>query len=401
METTTKAFDIHLIMVGVAAYLQHLQTAKSPYPIPDISQWAFNRVHARQALAGEQPTLTASETLAYLTQPVGDLFSEGELPPDLTVHSLVNESLHADGRFDLDPYVTEYLDEHNLNRVHDVRKLVDELDNAPMKSLKHTLHRMYDQEGISAEERLGYEETYRKIRAFLSAPQNAITNQIDLMMTFSDDWERVQQDYLRPCAEVHHRLVDIVDGEEAYRICDRCGPLYHNTSGTLEPIYTCPPDCPGVERARAVDADPLSFIIRYAHQKRVLIPGVPEIRLYDELMQRPYVDQEALRLFPGIDRYDIRVVFRDGTTHALDIKDHVLPYSLARNIKRKPHPEVKSYEEDWLAYDEMFYLVPLNRVQDMKAEADYMKPLEDAVQGVSKVQVMPIERYLEWLDNVY
>lgn len=91
---------------------------------------------------------------------------------------------------------------------------------------------------------------------------------------------------------------------------------------------------------------------------RICSPGIHELQLFCKLetLQQTYSDQlRAVLLYPGLDRYDLQLRFRDGAVWAIDVKDYRSPYQLAAKL-------LPIYGEGTLQYNESFYVVPGYRV---------------------------------------
>lgn len=111
------------------------------------------------------------------------------------------------------------------------------------------------------------------------------------------------------------------------------------------------------------------------HQ-RVCFPGIPELNLYSalEALQEKYPEYlHQVKLYPGLDRYDLQLYFSDGTVWAIDIKDVRDPYKLAKNLK-------PLYSEGSLRYDESFYAISDRCIANYP---DYLEILRKAAKELS------------------
>ncbi|AFY92335.1 hypothetical protein [Chamaesiphon minutus] len=101
------------------------------------------------------------------------------------------------------------------------------------------------------------------------------------------------------------------------------------------------------------------------HQ-RVCFPGIPELNLYSALQELSETHPDYLqqvKLYPGLDRYDLQLHFGDSTIWAIDFKDVRDPYKLAINLK-------PLYSEGNLHHDESFYVISDRCIQ---ATPDYVE----------------------------
>ncbi len=97
------------------------------------------------------------------------------------------------------------------------------------------------------------------------------------------------------------------------------------------------------ERCRAKNASKSSYQIPVNHQvywlKRglrrfIAAPGVAELRLAGKLEKLGI----QVQLWPNFDAYDLRIVFPDGEAWAVDVKDWVNPFLLARKVNQEKPP---------------------------------------------------------------
>jgi hypothetical protein len=147
--------------------------------------------------------------------------------------------------------------------------------------------------------------------------------------------------------------------DQKYWMCDYCGPLTEQY-GRLR----------GINAVACGDhRTALSFVHRvpWRHglrritpgiHARTCLPGLPEMRLFEslEVLRQQYPSfLIAVRLWPGIDRYDIRLEFVDGSAWAADMKDYRSPGGLVPHL-------VRIYGEGSLRYDKSFYVIPMRRL---------------------------------------
>ncbi len=92
--------------------------------------------------------------------------------------------------------------------------------------------------------------------------------------------------------------------------------------------------------------------LKMSFRKRVQLPGLPEIQLFNELSKIPGLE---VKLWPEADRYDLSVK-KEGIFHwALDVKDYTSEFSLSTLFKKKSPPYVKGMK--------FFYVIPNHREQ--------------------------------------
>lgn len=87
---------------------------------------------------------------------------------------------------------------------------------------------------------------------------------------------------------------------------------------------------------------------------------------------------QKVKLYPGLDRYDLQLHFGDSTVWAIDFKDVLDPYKLAKNLK-------PLYGEGSLYHDESFYVISDRCIQ---ASPDYVEIARKAAKS------LPVETQL-------
>lgn len=109
---------------------------------------------------------------------------------------------------------------------------------------------------------------------------------------------------------------------------------------------------------------------------RITLHGIAEIRLFNRLhalqQERPKVIK-AIEEWPGIDLYDLRIVFTDGVIWAVDVKEYADPNRLSPELV-----PLRGLAEQ-TRFDHGFYVIPTRRLHG------YPTYLEDARQGASEL----------------
>ncbi len=146
-------------------------------------------------------------------------------------------------------------------------------------------------------------------------------------------------------------------GGEVY-CCDICGIL-RRVNGRLvgvKPSY-CDDHHPDLPHVRKIAADGYARM-KFGIHLRTFIPGRAELAIFTaaESLQEECVGHlvEVVR-YPGIDAYDMRLVFRDEVW-AVDVKDLSDPRELRRKLVPMPHSK-------GLEHDRAYYVVPQRRLQ--------------------------------------
>jgi hypothetical protein len=149
-------------------------------------------------------------------------------------------------------------------------------------------------------------------------------------------------------------LYEECDEDRTYWHCDRCGILtekYGNLKG-IKPRL-CGNHHQEQSYVHQVKWETDLCRLKDGIHQRVCFPGIPELDLHSSLaelsQQHPdYLQQ--VKLYPGLDRYDLQLHFSDQTVWAIDFKDVRDPYKLAKNL----YP---LYREGSLRHDESFYVI--------------------------------------------
>ncbi len=142
--------------------------------------------------------------------------------------------------------------------------------------------------------------------------------------------------------------------DRIYWCCDRCGILTEKY-GRLKGIK--PSLCGNHHKhqsyIRQVKWEAGLLRIKDSIHQRVCFPGIPELNLYsalEELKEKSSNYLHQVKLYPGLDRYDLQLRFSDDEVWAIDVKDVRDPYKLAKNLQ-------PLYSEGSLHYDQSFYVI--------------------------------------------
>lgn len=390
--TSHSHFDLHLILVGADVWLAQRKTGD--FNVPDITTWALHALHQRQIERSDMPTVTHEETLRYLTRPLDELFDPPSIPSSLTAVSIL-DNFPIETEFDLADGIIEYLQQKGLDRVSTVGQLIEKDTNAAARSKQVELSNQYQSAELSDTQRRNIEQQYVDWRTFFTVEHNIVNPQADGLV-FDAQWLAIRDEFYEPAHRRRQRIVDHnADGDPVYRISPTCGLLYRNNSDEFQPITSVPAFDPHID----IEERPIregDFVLKQTHQRRILIPGIPEMVLYEALLNHPAVTE--VRLYPGVDRYDLRVRLRNNMIHGIDVKDYRRPQSMEKLLRRqKAHPNIDEHEQNELGYDYFFYLLPEARV----ALYDHgLESLRRFAERHQHLEVMTIEGYLQELSHV-
>lgn len=386
------SFSIHLLMVGAYQWLAHRQD--NDFNLPDITRWALHSLHRYQLIREESPTLTHLDTLLYLVRPIAEIFDSSSIPSNLSATQIL-DNFPIETEFDLADDIWDYMDDMGLNSISNIRDLIELTTNAPARSKKVDLSNQYQTLGLTDQQRRNIESEYVRWRTFFSI-ENNIVNPATSGLLFDSLWAEIRDKFYEP-AYLRHSQVVTYDkkGKPVYRISEQCGLLYRNSSGEFQPIVAYPNFDP-YNNIRLLPVEENDFVLKRTHQRRILIPGIPELYLFGVLNSHPAVHE--VRLYPGVDRYDLRVNLRNGIIHAIDIKDHRRTTALENLLRRKRvTPNISKNEQNELEYDSFFYLLPDARVEHYDRGLTNLKIL---AKRHMNVMIMSVSEYLESMNNV-
>lgn len=294
---------------------------QSPYPYPILFQQACQRLAL--ALSSNAPR-TLQGWLSLFHQPMESWWpADHTLPKEfvptdslLTQHRLSDEVI---------TYYYSVLSEIDISRSPLYTTVA--LENRQFRALYLRLKDAYQNES-DAEQRVLIQQEYVQLRRFLI--ESPITTTIDTRNYF---W-RGQYVTLLDVGKFYELCTD---GQTQWS-CHRCGPL-HWEEGALVGIKreVCnyhPPKADHVWQ-RSSEREPL-LRIRTGIHVRTCFPGLPELHLFNQLCRRQQEQPgrlKAVELWPGVDQYDIRIEFANGTVWAIDVKDYQHPHQLLPELK--------------------------------------------------------------------
>ncbi|HJT56324.1 MAG TPA: hypothetical protein VJ761_07515 [Ktedonobacteraceae bacterium] len=174
--------------------------------------------------------------------------------------------------------------------------------------------------------------------------------------------------------DLYERVPSVLADGRKVLICGFCGWTLQRVRGQLR--------C-GDERCRLLTGDFIRvatrerpelasqlYRVRHPIRRYVVAPGVYEVNtacLLESLGLR-------VELWPGYDKYDLRIIFPHQQIWAVDIKDWRFPHLLAPQLTPLPHGGT------W-TWDHAFYVIPDERVQE---QSNYLAILQQALAGVAQ-----------------
>ncbi len=332
------------LALGLAKYAEREQ--KYPYP-PELL-YALNQLSLTMLTAFPR---TISDIFELFEKPLEQWWPGDTLPPGIDPRfELLYEG-------DLDEQVIEFLLEYNLPSGTTLQDIQVILDNQLMVNILNTSRNaaITDSAGANSE--------YAAIRQYVITNPWTTTEAIrqqfrSLRYIKIQEVGALYQDSRSSNAMLLHQRPGMPTAR--YWNCTVCGPLYqrNNRLGSIKPS-ACAGRCPGPQGWQ--DIDPLSntLVLKRGLHLRTHIPGVTEIQLYRWLTQDIQPTQPLLQqvvLWPGVDRYDLLLKFREGIW-AVDVKDYKDPFALGKHIAQ----DNRQVAESSLEWNYWFYVYPSYR----------------------------------------
>ncbi|MEG4325441.1 restriction endonuclease-related protein [Microcoleus sp. herbarium5] len=333
MVTSKKTEVFDYLVIGSKEYLERDQK----YPYPDLLR------HAMNSLALEiKPSIPFPKTmngfLKLLEQPVKDWCPSSFLPKEFDRDfGLMDEGSLSEAAND---YLAEVLLEKGGIPEYasaSIKQLA--IDNLKFTKILNKLREVYN----DSDSELAQKE-YLLVRSFLI--ENPYTTPSEIRKIFM----RTKHISTEEVGELYEECQE----NQTYWYCGRCG-LLTEKHGTLKGIKPslCGNHHQDQSYVHQFEWERGLLRIKDGIHQRVCFPGIPELNLHSalEALKEQHPDYlHQVKLYPGLDRYDLQLRFSDGTVWAIDIKDVRDPYKLAKNIK-------PLYSEGSLRYDESFYVI--------------------------------------------
>ncbi|GIK40335.1 MAG: hypothetical protein BroJett011_41680 [Chloroflexota bacterium] len=315
------------------------------YPYPALWQQALNMLTAFQIRSNTPIPKTIPALLEMLENPIGEWWP-GELPEVVTLELDQAFTLMFGGQ--PDDWAYEFLEANDLASISSPARFQDELTQMGMKKLRD-LYR------VDAET-MGY--AYVKVRRFLI--ENSVTTLADIQQTLGSlpllRMKQIMAFYESEDEFLHRALY-----QSQFWRCPYCGAILnwlagvprcarHSICGRLSGDY----------RGRSpIQPTGNLFRLKESVLRRVCVPGLPEVRLYDWAKNLQSTDNGLVSviLWPGVDQYDLQLCFADNTTWAIDIKDYADPFNLGRKVRGKSF-----YSLGTLRWDQGYYVFPQYRL---------------------------------------
>lgn len=336
---TTQRLLFPLLTVGLEKYLRQ----DRPYPYPQELQHAMNLLVLE--LRDAYPT-TFAAFLALMEQPPESWYQGDNLPNGL------DKRVSLLYRGQLNELTEDYLIAEDLSGLN-LETLITHQENMMMQALIETARSQYQQADDDATA-LKSEADYARTRRFII--ENGFTNPMTIRQQIPIRYRELVTEMYQPVAALRDRLLY----HDHYWHCEACGPLIFVGANRLQSLKpsACSVRCPGSAGWDRIPPDGDLMVLKPGIHRRTLIPGLAEISLFDWVVELSESNPDQLTnvtLYPGVDRYDIRLVFSDGEVWAIDVKDYRDPLALGKQIGSHPRP----FDRDpRLRWSRTYYVVP-------------------------------------------
>ncbi|MEG5033542.1 restriction endonuclease-related protein [Microcoleus sp. AT3-D2] len=333
MVTSKKTEVFDYLVIGSKEYLER----DKKYPYPDLLRHAMNCLafEIKQSISFPK---TMNGFLKLLEKPVKKWCPSSSIPKEF------DRDLGLMDEGSLSEEANDYLAEVLLEKggiPEYARASIKQLaiDNLKFTKILNKLREVYN----DSDSELAQKE-YLLVRRFLI--KNPYTTPSQIRKTFM----RGKHISTEEVGELYEECQE----NQTYWYCDRCGVLTEK-HGKLKGIKPrlCGNHHKDQSYAHQVEWETGLLRIKDGIHQRVCFPGIPELNLcsaVEELKEKHPAYLHQVKLYPGLDRYDLQLGFGDGTVWAIDIKDVRDPYKLAKNVK-------PLYSEGSLRYDESFYVI--------------------------------------------
>jgi hypothetical protein len=251
----------------------------------------------------------------------------------------------------------EYLESEGIRNLG-IEAIVTEQENKFMQELLRAAREKY--QGTSDDEQAEQVEgDYAAVRRFI------IENCFTLPSAIRTGVPRAYKELVQAMYHAAREYDELLSYQNYYWDCSACGALNVDSSGHQKTIKpgACSGRCPGSTGWRRQERDPDLLVLKRGVQQRTLIHGKEEIRLFDwSAAQLKSPSLSKVTLYPGVDRYDIRLEFSDSQVWAVDVKDYREPLAVGKQINQSP-PSMSGLDRR-LRWDRFFYVIPDYHQQD-------------------------------------
>ncbi len=356
---------------------------RSPSP---LFQQALNKLTALQLTEGKTLPPTFSDVLDELEKPLGEWWPG--IPPSFVQQEEIRPTwsiLYE--RTPDDHWVEEFLERRGvrLGLEQSLQEFQADIDQSAIKDVQDICRN--DPQKLAI--------VYATIRRFLI--EHPVTTLFELQQTLGN-FPLIPMKLVNSFYEAPERFERYAKHKGRYWLCPYCRGILnwgengriprcarHSVCGKLSPDY---------RNKKPLAEKPGLIRLKWGLHRRVCIPGIPEVELYDWCEKQRVVHPcllVAVILWPGVDRYDLQLCFCDGEVWAVDVKDYADPIALYRKLHEHEH-SADIFDLGTLKWTQGFYVVPQYRLdwdhtyidQFKRAAPKGQKPLPPNIQIVGQ-----------------
>lgn len=331
------------------------------YPYPLLFQQALNKLSTRQLQYGKEP-FPLRDQLVLFEEPIGTWWP-GPLPEDVESNLGTSFTLLYDGQ--PEAWVWDFLDERGAKFLspESLQYFQADIDQSAIREVQDTCRKATPQ----------LVDVYVAVRRFL------IEHPATTLFEFHQALGRFPQLAMK-LINSFYETPDIFERygkyDGCYWLCPYCRGILNWKDGRFPQCArhsVCGRLFPDYQGRQPLTERPDLIRLKWGLHRRVCIPGIPEIRLFDWLdnLRTQQRGLDLLQLWPGVDRYDLQLRFADGkTVWAIDIKDYSEPIELYQKIH-----EQSLYDLGDLKWTQGFYIIPQYR---LRWNPHYLKQFKQA-----------------------
>ncbi|HAX76900.1 MAG TPA: hypothetical protein DCY88_13925 [Cyanobacteria bacterium UBA11372] len=328
----TEVFDC--LIIGSKEYLDR----DKKYPYPDLLRHAMNALALEMKQTIPFPK-TINGFLRLLEEAVKNWCPSNFIPENFDRDfGVMDEGSLSEEAND---YLAEIYTSNQAEIIEYASSSIKQLaiDNSKFTKILERLRKVYNDSDSETPQ-----HEYLSLRCFLI--KNPYTNPSQIRKTFL-----LSKHFSK---EEVGELYEECQENQIYWYCDRCGVLTEK-HGKLKGIKPrlCGNHHQDQSYVHPVEWKTGLLRIKEGIHQRVCFPGIPELNLCsaaEELKEKHPNCLHQVKLYPGLDWYDLQLRFSDGAVWAIDIKDVRDPYKLAKKLK-------PLCDEGSLRYDESFYVI--------------------------------------------
>ncbi|MCM3081751.1 hypothetical protein [Brevibacillus invocatus] len=231
---------------------------------------------------------------------------------------------------------------------------------------------------------LNLQDEYARVRKFLSQSQNAVLSSFQLAQFAESFRDRELSNLVRHC------YIEITPLISNYRKCPHCGWTleYKQDQWHCNKENICR-EMSNFEKFEHFNfGDERVYRMLPGIQRYVLLPGISEMKIADNLMRKGY----QVELYPNVDEYDLAVSLL-GKQVFLDVKDFKDPSMLANFFNQKTLSYLEKYSEH------VYVVIPSYRNDLYSSYSKRVSMLlkDDAKKYIKIIMENELEQMLKWV----